>query len=183
MLPCTVAQCSECGRTAITRGLCSPHYQRWLRNRPTDEPLRPSRWHPVDKSCLVPGCPDERHAHGYCPRHLERFLKYGDPLKVVRPQGLSVLDRFWSKVQIGDPDECWPWLRGKTSDGYGHFGLSSKHVVRAHRFAWEVTTTEPIPPGLTVDHLCFNTVCCNVAHMELVTNSENLRRAWARRRT
>jgi hypothetical protein len=34
----------------------------------------------------------------------------------------------------------------------------------------------PIPEGLQLDHLCRNRACINPAHLEPVTNLENLRR-------
>lgn len=38
----------------------------------------------------------------------------------------------------------------------------------------------PIGEGLQVDHLCFNTLCINPAHLEPVTPKENTRRSVAR---
>lgn len=37
-----------------------------------------------------------------------------------------------------------------------------------------------IDPALEVDHLCFNVLCVNPAHLELVTRAENKRRRAAR---
>lgn len=46
----------------------------------------------------------------------------------------------------------------------------------AHRLAWE-RAHGPIRDGLTVDHReCSNRLCCNPAHLELVTLAENGRR-------
>lgn len=76
-------------------------------------------------------------------------------------------DRFWSHVQRGAADQCWPWLAYLDGNGYGRF---SAH--RAHRFAYEAVVG-PIPAGLQLDHLCRNRACVNPAHMEIVTNREN----------
>jgi hypothetical protein len=35
---------------------------------------------------------------------------------------------------------------------------------------------EPVPKGLTIDHLCRNRACVNPAHMEVVTNRVNIMR-------
>ena len=66
----------------------------------------------------------------------------------------------------------------KTGYGYGQFQWGGwKGPNRsAHAFAWE-SVNGPIPPGLTVDHLCRVTACVQVAHLELVTRAENYRRA------
>jgi hypothetical protein len=79
---------------------------------------------------------------------------------------------FWSRVRVGEPDECWPWLgctRGKT--GYGAVGSKGK-VRSTHRVAYELVNG-PIPPGLLVRHRCDNRICCNPAHLELGTHKQN----------
>ena len=40
----------------------------------------------------------------------------------------------------------------------------------------------PIPEGYDVDHLCFNSRCCNPVHLETVTHKENVRRGRIRER-
>lgn len=67
-----------------------------------------------------------------------------------------------------EPDGCWTWLG--SADRYGR--MSNAY---AHRVAYEVFVG-PIPSGLTIDHLCFNTLCANPAHLEPVTQEENSRR-------
>ena len=81
--------------------------------------------------------------------------------------------RFWAKVVKSDG--CWTW-RGSThwKEGYGRFRYHGK-TVSAHRVAYELTIG-PIPDGLVIDHLCRNRVCVNPAHMEPVTDRENVLR-------
>lgn len=50
----------------------------------------------------------------------------------------DIYERFWSKVDIGQPNECWPWLSSINTSGYGSFRIGDK-VVGAHRFAYEAT--------------------------------------------
>ena len=92
-------------------------------------------------------------------------------------------DRFWSKVDVGQWDECWPWTAGKEGKGYGTF-WGNGGQMRAHRVAYELLVG-PIPDGLTIDHVedwgCGNKMCCNPTHMEPVTAGENVRRAMRRR--
>lgn len=45
-----------------------------------------------------------------------------------------------------------------------------------HRREWEAVNG-PIPDGMTIDHLCRVKLCINVGHMEVVTRSENSKRA------
>jgi len=94
----------------------------------------------------------------------------------------ATLSRFWGKVLIDfrDPAACWLWTGEINPDGYGRFHLErpESRRVPAHRFAYEAQNG-PIPDGLVIDHLCRNRTCMNPAHMEPVTNAENLRRGYS----
>jgi hypothetical protein len=108
----------------------------------------------------------------------------------------SVVNRFWDKVLIpvlipsapfNRENTCWIWQGAKGSGAgslhkavYGNFKLYGRRVVKAHRFAWELFHG-PIPEGMSVDHKCGNTLCCNPSHLELVTIPENTRRQNARK--
>lgn len=67
----------------------------------------------------------------------------------------------------------------KTRWGYGQFYYEGRNRS-AHTAAWEIQNG-PVTGDLTVDHLCRNTSCVRVSHMELVTRAENYRRAVAAR--
>lgn len=86
----------------------------------------------------------------------------------------AVATGFWSCVARGAPDACWLWRGRVAGKGYGYHGR-----LRAHRLAYELTHG-PIPEGLVVDHVaargCTSRLCCNPAHLEPVTNRENLLR-------
>lgn len=87
----------------------------------------------------------------------------------------AVMERFWAKVAIATPDECWEWRAGK-SHGYGNFYLGTNiRNARAHRVAYE-SLVGPIPDGLVLDHLCRNPGCVNPHHLEPVSDRENILR-------
>jgi HNH endonuclease len=86
----------------------------------------------------------------------------------------ALAERFWAKVQRGEADACWLWRGSKVTKGYGRFGVGGRSVG-AHRVAYELLVG-PIPEGLTLDHLCRVRACVNPAHLEPVTNRENVLR-------
>lgn len=81
-------------------------------------------------------------------------------------------ERFWPKVVIGEPDECWNWTGYVSPKGYGSFN-GETGTIEAHRFAYISRNGAP-PAGLVLDHLCRNTICCNPRHLEPVTHRVNI---------
>lgn len=78
-------------------------------------------------------------------------------------------ERFWNKVEM--TNACWPWIGYCNPDGYAQFSAEGRQVY-VHRYAYE-QLVGPIPPGLTLDHLCRVRRCVRPDHLEPVTQREN----------
>jgi hypothetical protein len=89
-------------------------------------------------------------------------------------------ERFWSRVAAEPNSGCWLWVGAIANTGYGTYAVSGpppsyKTTVLAHRHIY-LTLVGPIPDGLQLDHLCRTRCCVNPAHLEPVTQAENIRR-------
>jgi hypothetical protein len=88
----------------------------------------------------------------------------------------DVIARFITRF-TRDASGCWTWTGGRSGYRYGGIVVSGRQV-KAHRLSYELHVG-PIPAGLTLDHLCRNTLCVNPAHLEPVTHAENVRRGMS----
>ena len=96
--------------------------------------------------------------------------------EVVRVMRKTLEERFWEKVDVKGPDECWEWTACKIKDGYGHIrgGGDSQKLLLAHRISWEIHNG-PIPKGMQVHHHCDNPGCVNPAHLWTGSQADNIR--------
>ena len=121
--------------------------------------------------CSIENCENGGQLRrGWCPKHYSRWLTHGDPLK-ARKYNTSVSENFASNAEW--QGDCLIWTGAKASNGYGRIVIKGKQY-QAHRFAWEQVNGK-IPPGLQVDHsIHCNILCCNVEHLRLATQKQNL---------
>jgi hypothetical protein len=110
----------------------------------------------------------------------------------------SVVRRFWPKVDVRGPHECWEWAGKRLATGYGQMfvrefgnredGTRVQHHALATRVSYCIANGD-IPPGLLICHRCDNPSCVNPAHLELGTyryNAQDMirkgRASWQRKR-
>lgn len=89
-----------------------------------------------------------------------------------------LLARFWAKVN--KTETCWLWVGAAWTNKrswlrYGSFNSVRLAEKKAHRAAFVLFRGE-IPSGLTIDHLCGNTLCVRPDHLEAVPLRENIMR-------
>ena len=92
----------------------------------------------------------------------------------------SLEERFWSKVNIKSNNECWNWIAGIGTHGYGSFKYNGKNTG-SNVMAWILTNGE-IKNNLWVLHSCDNKLCCNPNHLFLGTALNNNRDMFSKGR-
>lgn len=135
-----------------------------------------------EATCSVEGCDRPRHSRGWCSAHARAWHRHGDPLGAgwTRTNG-TVEDRFWRCVD--KTDTHWMWTGEVTIQGYGRMSVktdtrfSQAGSAPAHVVSY-VLNVGPVPDGLVLDHTCFVKACVNPAHLEPVTQQENVQRYW-----
>lgn len=103
-------------------------------------------------------------------------------------------DRLAEKLEqkidrSGGPSACWPYTGYLGGDGYGYISVGPRGervVIPAHRASYE-HSRGAIPEGLDLGHRCHDSdlectggpcphrACCNPAHLEPQTRSENVK--------
>ena len=106
---------------------------------------------------------------------MERPPKYPTPEKVYR----RILDNAERT-----PTGCLESLYSRGSHGYTQIGWHAdgyrkSQMLLTHRAVWQWVNGE-IPVGMTIDHLCHNRACVEIAHLRILSNYENARRTSGR---
>ncbi len=90
--------------------------------------------------------------------------------------GRALAERFWERVDVGEPNECWPWMGYRDKDGYGRLKTGSRtdgsrKFERANRVAFRLTTGHEAEGWVL--HTCDNPPCCNPGHLYDGTPDDN----------
>jgi hypothetical protein len=80
---------------------------------------------------------------------------------------------FWLKVDIRQPDECWPWTACTNKLGYGLFRFGGRKQHLSHRLALRFSGVD-LPDDKCACHKCDNPSCCNPFHLFVGMNADNV---------
>lgn len=85
------------------------------------------------------------------------------------------ITRFYHKIDVKPPDECWKWMAAHSSDGRGKFTMKrsgKNRCLNAPRVAYFIHSGhDPFP--YHVLHKCNNAWCCNPFHLYLGNDADN----------
>lgn len=127
----------------------------------------------AQRTCSIEGCENPLWARGWCSKHYTRWRRHGDPLAARGRKRRPASERLVGKYRV-DADGCWRWTGAISTNGYGRIQVDGE-CGYAHRVSYEAHVG-PIPPDMTIDHLCFEKTCIRPDHLQPVSNTENIRR-------
>jgi hypothetical protein len=96
---------------------------------------------------------------------------YSRNYRSIFPLTPSELRRLASQIEES-PDGCWTWIGSVGARDYGRIQLRGA-LWLVHKLVYELFVG-PVPEGCVLHHKCRNKRCCNPAHLQPVTQAENL---------
>lgn len=76
----------------------------------------------------------------------------------------------WTGATFGPAK--YPHVRYPSCVGYDPLESNKSRRTTPYRLMY-MLDVGPIPAAMTIDHVCFNPLCCNPAHLQLLTLGEN----------
>ena len=126
------------------------------------------------RTCEVEGCDRKHYGRGWCNLHYQRWRKRGctsvtNSGREQDPEVRLAESAIWME------DGCYVWVGSYSGRGRSMYGKLTRggRQVYAHRYAYEAAYG-PIPEGMSVNHICGNTLCVYWGHLEATTHQENV---------
>lgn len=120
----------------------------------------------VSPRCIAEGCVRPSAGRKLCSMHYSRLKRHGDI------STCKYLTYGEDRAVVKTADGCTEWQGNRNENGYGVSHYSGK-LIYVHRLAW-IRERGPIPEGMQVLHECDNPPCCNIDHLFLGTQLDNI---------
>jgi len=86
----------------------------------------------------------------------------------------KVKAKFWSKVDVRGPNDCWEWTGlHRHRHGYGRFRITNV-PVNSSRVALAIHLGRDFEDGELSCHRCDNPPCCNPNHLFVGSHADNV---------
>lgn len=92
-----------------------------------------------------------------------------------RPPEIPLQAKVWSRVDVRQQHECWPWRGRVDRFGYGRLTVmrgGRRASELAHRLAFDLVCGVGSPD--VVMHTCDNPPCCNPFHLRRGSQKDNM---------
>ncbi len=132
---------------------------------------------PTDDELIETGKYGRREAERYFKRHTDFRCLLRDIAERQDPVGDLRLarEKFFTLVEVGEPDQCWLWKGTIGPRGYGAFTpFAYGYTYVASRVALEFAEG-PLPFRTFACHRCDNPPCCNHGHLFPGSGRDNMR--------
>lgn len=116
----------------------------------------------MPKPCAVPDCFLPVDSHGFCPKHAQRFRRYGDPLYVT-PEDTRRANNRAAQLSRFAPSEVKPTTYRKDMGRHEHRRVAESMLGR------------PLQPGEVVHHIDGNRHNNAPSNLEVMTQSRHIR--------
>jgi hypothetical protein len=93
-----------------------------------------------------------------------------------RAANYNFLDRFWARVDVRGPEDCWEWTGFRFHDNYGGVGYKVNGrtlTPRAHVISLFIASGQDAGGRYALHH-CDNPPCCNPAHLYWGSQRQNI---------